>query len=276
MVLRESDPSEWSYERVEDKNSKGVERLYRGYVRSIIKLCKMDWDYPILVTGREGGGKSSWAINLGVDLDDDIEKNLEEHVFFHLETDFSSLMHKMTHSPPSVFIIDEAGVDLFSRNSMQTEQKQLVSLFIIMRQFNHIPILCLPKQRWLDSYLRDHRVVSWINVTWKGTEINRERGYAHIRMAQHGEFSDKPYWEYLFTYRFPDFPKSIEQRYKEIKRKHAMERYGPDRLDQREKIVIDSRGRGMTYQEIAKFLGVTHPTVMNIEKKAKAKMEVVT
>ena len=141
MALRTEDPPEWSYERVERRNKPEIERLYRGLVRGIRDLSMQDWDLPILDCGMEGTGKSAFAINLACDLDNDIIPHLEDHVLWDVKKDVRGLEKRIKHLDPTVFILDEAGKDLLSRNAMEKEQKQIIELAMVMREYNHILIL---------------------------------------------------------------------------------------------------------------------------------------
>jgi len=273
MVLRTEDPPDWSYEEVSHRNTPATEQLYRVYVRGIRNLSEKDWDLPILVCGREGSGKSAYALNLACDLDDDIIDNIEDHVLWNAQRDITGLELRIKRLPPSVFIMDEAGVDLMSRNSMQKEQKELVELFMIMRQYNHILILVMPKMKWLDSYLRDHRVVLWVQVNWRGPFFERQRGFSVVRYAQHDDFASVPYWSKMFSFRFPDFPMEIEEKYKRLKRDNSLMRSESDELSDRERIVLHARSQGHTLVAIGDFIGVSHTMVRKIIIKAEAKQE---
>jgi hypothetical protein len=145
-----------------------------------------------------------------------------------------------------------------------------------MRQFNHVPILVLPKMKWLDSYLRDHRVSNWIDVSWFGTDLERIRGKAVIYMSEHMAFAEKPYWGELFHFRFPNYPPEIEDRYRILKRSYTMGRYsgrGNSMLEQREEDVLAAVDRGLSRREIGAFYGVSHTAVNKWVEKAKRKQE---
>lgn len=273
MSLRTEDPPEWSYERVEYRNKPEIERLYRGMVRGIRDLSLQDWDLPILDCGMEGTGKSAFAINLACDLDDDIIPHLEDHVLWDVKKDVPKLENRIKHLSPTVFILDEAGKDLLSRNAMEKEQKQIIELAMVMREYNHILILVLPKQRWIDPYMRDHRVTLWAQVYWVGSFFNRERGYVRLRYATHDDFASSAYWNPIFTMRFPNFPPEIEEKYKTLKRLNSLARSEPDELTEMEKIVLNAKSQGKTLRQIGDFLGYSHTGVRKIILSAEEKQK---
>ena len=271
MVLRTEDPEIWSIERCEKRNNIAHERMYKGWVRTIRYMCLNDWDWPVVVTGLEGTGKSAFALNLACDLDDGIETNLKEHIIWDLDDDFIS---KIIHSKPSAFVLDEAGVDLFSRDFMKEKTKEIIRLVILMRQFNHVPIIVLPKLKWLDSYLRDHRVNNWADVGWFGGRLNRQRGKVTVYFSEHHPMGSAPYWDELFSTRYADFPPSISEAYKVQKRLYTENRFLSNKksnLTPREEDILEAKKRGKKNVEIARYYNVSRVAVTkwfhNIEKK---------
>ena len=257
MALRTEDPDVWSIERCEKRNNSTHERMYRGWVRTIRYMCEKDWDWPIIVTGLEGTGKSAFAVNLACDLDEGVEKDLDKHIIWDLDDRF---IEKIVKTEPSAFVLDEAGVDLFSRDFMKEKTKEIIRLVIIMRQFNHVPIIVLPKMKWLDSYLRDHRVQNWADIGVFGGSLFRERGKATVYLSEHHPMGSAPYWNELFKVRFANFSPTVINRYKELKSIYTEERFISTTkvvLSSKEEDMLNAKERGMTYAEIGRYYGVS-------------------
>jgi len=110
-----------------------------------------DMDHFIVVTGREGSGKSTFAIQMACALDPNW--NLDKLLY-----EPSQLVNLVkTSKKGDCLILDEGNLFLFSRESMSSDNRLMVKLFALMRQKNLILIINVPNFFTLDSYIRDHR-----------------------------------------------------------------------------------------------------------------------
>jgi len=169
---------------------------FLNYMENWYKFVKhtirSDLDYIEIVSGTEGSGKSTFAIFKMIWLLENAKRELDSGEVEYLpinqhqlklweDGDFSSLvqeyiflsakdfLHKIwayrqQRYKNAIIIIDEAGRELFARESMRKVNKLLVKFFITARFLNNIYFLCVPKPKYLDIYIREERanLISWI------------------------------------------------------------------------------------------------------------------
>lgn len=140
---------------------------------------RQDYDCVIAITGSEGVGKSSLAIRLGREIDDDfkMEKNI---LFSPIETEVKDAVTKLPKY--SVIILDEAIKVLYKLNWNTKLQKMLNTLYTLCRKENKVTILCIPRLTDLSEMFRNHRVKIWIHIS--------RRGCALIFLKNDSPFSD--------------------------------------------------------------------------------------
>jgi hypothetical protein len=63
-----------------------------------------------------------------------------------------------------VFILDEGGDLLFSRNSQTRESKLIVRMLQMSRIYNHTLLIAAPNIHWVDLYIRGHRTLVYGHV----------------------------------------------------------------------------------------------------------------
>lgn len=129
-------------------------------------ITKHDEDYFIVISGREGSGKSTLAIQIASVLSPNF--GLKNICYKPID-----LIRGIRYAKKGdVFVLDEGNLFLFSRESMSTDNKFMLKLFALMRQKNLCLIICVPNFFTIDSYVRDHRVNSLINIHRKGSFTN--------------------------------------------------------------------------------------------------------
>lgn len=247
--------------RPEDAN------LYAGLIAEIRQLQRDDWDAVIAITGPEGSGKSALAVNMARDIDNDVVQNLKKHIVY----DGQELKSLVFSLPPSAIVVDEGGLDFFSRDALDKNTKELVKMVMIMRMQNMVPIVVLPNLRWLDTYLREHRIKTLIKVWTVKQGIRHIRGFATVYRAKRGDFSKGTYWEPIFDFTFPDFPAEIRAEYMKLKKDSMLERmYSPGQDQLRDYVkrangIRLKKGQTRLYQgQIADIFGVTQPRISQI------------
>lgn len=269
MIRNVFDDSPLSIERVD--NIKRSSDLYHGFIYDLRQQHKDDWDVIIIITGLEGSGKSSLAVNLACDLDNDVIDNFEDHVVWS-----GDKLNKLIFSKdPSAFVHDEGGLDFFSRDAMGKETKELIKMVMTMRAQNHIPILVLPNLNWLDSYLREHRIGIWVKVWTVKNGLRKERGFATVYTASRGDFQKKTFWNNQFTFRFPDFPPEVERKYKHLKKANMLERMVGSPIDDRSTYIVRAANPkyGLKQSDIAEIFGLSQPRISQTLKEAKDILE---
>lgn len=122
-------------------------------VHLLKQLQKQNDDAMLLIDGPEGSGKSTVAFQLATAIDPNWKPETG------LIIDFEDWEQLYDLGTGRVFILDEGGDLMFSRDSMGRENKLVVRMFQMARIFNHIIIVCCPNIHWVDLYVRDHRAL---------------------------------------------------------------------------------------------------------------------
>jgi energy-coupling factor transporter ATP-binding protein EcfA2 len=160
-----------------------------------------DSDHFIVLAGKEGCGKSTFAIQIASLLDPTFNIN---RVCFKM-TDYIDRLRNS--KPGQAFILDEGNMFLFNREAYSDDNRFMVKLFALMRQKNLITIICVPNFFTLDSYVRLHRVDTLIYISKRGKYIGYVKGAIKIvskegqRTNRMGGFKlrDGTYWPGYFT-----------------------------------------------------------------------------
>lgn len=133
-----------------------------GYLKKnldgIKQIVKKDWDFVFCIDGMEGGGKSTFALQMALYLDPKL--TLEQVVFS--ADDFERQI--IGAEKFSAVVYDEAITGLYSREAMQYINTTLTKLLAQIRQKNLFIFVIIPTFFDLDKY-----VAMW-----------RSRGLFHI------------------------------------------------------------------------------------------------
>ena len=119
-----------------------IKKSIKTLARLIRKRLREDWDVVIAVTGQEGCGKSTLAIELGMAVDKNFD--LEQNIIYI--PDYKLIAKKITEELKkySVLIIDEAIKTMYKRRWQARAQIFLNQLYSICRKQNIATILCMP------------------------------------------------------------------------------------------------------------------------------------
>lgn len=121
-------------------------------------VLKKDFDSFLIVTGREGFGKSTLAAQIAFYLDPTF--NLSRCCF--TADQFEDTVVKAKKFEAIVF--DETMGYLSSRGAMSSFNRQLIKIFSEMRSKNLFVLLCIPNFFELDRYPAMHRATGLIHV----------------------------------------------------------------------------------------------------------------
>ena len=134
----------------------GSHKFYMdGYLKAILDDLKSNlekkYDAFIIVSGREGFGKSTLASQIAVYMDNDY--NLDRCCFTPRQ--FVETVKKATRGQAVVF--DETMGFLSSRGAMSSFNRDLIKVFSEMRYKGLVIILCIPNFFEMDRYPALHR-----------------------------------------------------------------------------------------------------------------------
>lgn len=158
----------------------------------IREKIRQDWDWPVVVSGYEGTGKSTMAFVLCKKVDP--EFTIDSVVFDH-----KALCQRLATYPKyRAILLDEAGQSLFSREAITAVNREIVKALMMVRARNLFFVMCIPNFRWLDSYVREHRTRTRVEVYTLGGA----RGWADFYRPIRDRFKPTTFWKPLYTYRF--------------------------------------------------------------------------
>lgn len=171
------------------------------------------WDYPSLISflkanaksngdnvlvfdGPEGAGKSTAAMHLVLDLDEDFDP-LEDTIF-----DFEDFVDKFqSQQRGRTYLLDEGGNLAFNRDFSKGENKLLVKLLMMSRIINATLVINCPRFDSLDLYVREHRCRIRIHVPAYFSPYGMVRGKAIVKWRVTTE-TGMSWWEDVFELRF--------------------------------------------------------------------------
>lgn len=142
-----------------------------------LKRVKADKDVALGISGYEGDGKSTLAVNILIETlleqgksEEEILANFDNYMIYSPNKDemFKKITRPEKYAPINS---DEAVKALYKLNWASTSQKFLNMLFQLCRKENKINILCIPRFTDLNEYFRNHRIMFWIHILETGTAV---------------------------------------------------------------------------------------------------------
>lgn len=218
-----------------------------------LKLAQA-YDSLILVTGKVGQGKSTFAYDLATRIDKnfDIGKN-----FCYTFEDAMETIK--TAKAGDVIWMDEATLSANSRTSMSKENIILTQILDIIRAKGLIFIMCIPSYNSLDIRIRSERtdyVIDVRQMKFKKDEKPR-RGYFLLQRVVRDN-RDRAYTLPLGYGMFKDMPQDVKDVYLKIK----MGSLDNQLLDMNVKGLIEGSRAVKTVYKTIKFLDQYYPLVL--------------
>lgn len=164
-----------------------------------------DRDHFVLIVGKEGLGKSTFAIQIGSWVDPEFSN---DNIAFTPQDYVAKLKHA---KKGSIIVLDEGGVATFSREALTQSNINMVKLFMLQRQMNVSVIACCPSFWDIDTYLRRHRINTLIRLISPGAycgylpkavSIINELGYSKKPLTKI-RVPNGSFWHGKFNKRFP-------------------------------------------------------------------------
>lgn len=247
----------------------------------IPSLNKKDKDFVLAIDGKEGSGKSTFALQIGKYIDNSLDLS---RVVFDGESFRTAILNA---KKGQVVIFDEAFTGLSSRAALSSVNRALVSLMMQMRQKNLMVIMVLPTFFLLDKYVALFRARALIHVY----ESSRRRGYFRVynsRLKKTLYLTGKKDYSYSHKYVRTKFrgrfygvfalgDDELEEKYKEGKGKALQETEknpmtsGQVKYKEQRDLVIYCLRKytNFTYQQLTNYLddydlGISMPQVAKI------------
>jgi len=235
-----------------------------GYLKSNLDLLaqslKKDYDFFVIVDGRERFGKSTLASQIAYYLDPTY--NLDRCVF--TADQFAEAVEKAKRYQAIVF--DEAHGYLGSRSSMSAFNRRLIKIMTEMGSKNLIIILCLPNFFELDKYPAIWRSSCLIHIYQRARFC-----FFNFKKKQDLYLKGKRFYAYNvsadFHGSFVRFFPLDKEKYEAKKLKSVAEHERSNSKELRYSKIITtllkfiSKNMSITQQELADLTGLTHPAV---------------
>jgi len=158
----------------------------------IRKRLTLDQDACVAVTGDEGTGKSSLAIQLAMSMDNLFQ--LQRNVIFSPKYD--AIKSAMTNLPPFTPVIADEAIKALYKSFWQNRAQKMLNMFMALaRQENKLLLLLIPKLSDLNPFFRNRRVMCWIHII-RGINKEEKEGKAIIFMKTKSPFAEDDIWHY--------------------------------------------------------------------------------
>lgn len=200
-------------------------------------ICEtLNQDFPILVTGSEGSGKSTIAILVAAYLDADF--SFSENMIYtfdagpHSMTEFA---RKYLTTPYKAPVYDEAVSILFSQSHNSKQSKECQEWFKLKRECKHFDILVIPSYWDMVKDIRERRakamIYTYLEKIKAGSHISIKHRFAYFTGEALTDLSESPVAQKRFrtpqklfktvrpsfTGEFPGLPAEMEKEYRSMK-----------------------------------------------------------
>jgi len=241
-----------------------------GYLKAnldhVKKNVKKDYDAFILVTGREGFGKSTIADQIALYCDPTY--NLSRCCFTSAQ--FQQACEDAEKYQAIVF--DETMGFLSARGAMSKFNKDLIKIMSEMRSKNLFVILCIPNFFEMDKYPAIHRSTGLIHVYKRGSFMSYD-----YRKKKSLYLKGKKFYAYNVSGNFRGkFVKHFhldKEKYEE-KKQEAINTWS--KVNDKERLLIKQRNvcikwirehGNLTNDEIGEIIGLTKSSITRITKE---------
>jgi hypothetical protein len=187
------------------------------------KITTEDNDHFTIVSGLEGSGKTVLALILAAMVSPTFSM---VHICFSVD-DFIRIVKKAKKG--DTILLDEGAIFLFSREIMTKTNRRVVKSLNLMRQLNLHIICCIPNFYNLDTYVRKHRVDTFLYIrdskrTYRGITKQGIRIINEVESSVKDVMNVKmPYgcfWDGYWTKCYPNINDLTEEAYRTKKRNH--------------------------------------------------------
>lgn len=242
-----------------------MERKEVGYQfdSELIGRCYFIWkklqenrDHFMIISGPEGEGKSWTALKVCSWIDPGFN---HQRICFTYEELIRAL--RVAEKGQSI-LIDEGAMSLYSREAMTKTTRILTKVFMIMRQKNLFICICIPNFHLLDSYVRDHRCGTLLQIDRRGY-YKAYVGHAIKRISIKGRKFKAvssirvplgTFWDGVSN---ASFPRNIDEGLYNEKKKLHMDKVFEDLDKESDQTLIPSA-------KLAKKIGVTPESITNM------------
>jgi len=150
----------------------------KRWMDGFVARAKMDNDMVLAITGEEGSGKSSLALQMAAYMDPAFDP--VKQVVFSGDQFARTAVDLPKYS---AIILDESISGGFSRDAGAGTNKRLAKFLTVSRELNLLCFILWPNIRWLDPILKEHRCKWNVHIEKR----NRDSAFAWVRQLRDGE-----------------------------------------------------------------------------------------
>lgn len=220
----------------------------------------LEWDFPVLLTGGRGSGKSMLAQRVARTHDPNLK--LDAIIF-----EAKQFAERFQNNPPGAqIIVDESVWGMYAAEWMSRLQVYFVKILDIGRAKRQIVYFLTPDRHHLNKKIRDDIPQLWLHVTApKGI-----RGWCEVRTVDRDNPFYGTWWKPYFAFTFTACKDEFWQRY-ETKKSEFLSYATDYKKQMRADNLMDQVIRNLTTMkysttQIGKILGVSQPTVSRHQK----------
>lgn len=240
------------------------------------------YDNFVLVTGKEGTGKSSLVYNVAKKYSElwDEKLDLKKSLIFTFDQLLDTIIED---EGQHVYWLDELTNIANSRSWASPENKYFVKILETIRSQGKTIIGCIPHWQRADLYVREFRTafrLEALEMEW-GSMRKAARGF--FELLEPTEFDDNP-WRSLGYGRFDKMPPDVAAEYERIKNRNfrseaikikeerELSKQTGDSYQAKANMIlymVDSCG--LSYRQVSEISGIPYSTVKNIAWKEHGK-----
>lgn len=139
-------------------------------VSLIMEPITLDWDMAVMITGREGVGKSSLIAELCSKIDNKDYRWVFENNFIY-STSEREVEDKFNNKNIRCLAHDEAIKSFLNTEHYSRLAHYFTKLFTTCRSANKVNFFAIPRKANLLKFLREGRCYYWIHVDFRGVAV---------------------------------------------------------------------------------------------------------
>ena len=187
--------------------------IFQGMLEEMRYSVSQKFDNIVLISGREGSGKSSLAYHICKALGD---FNLEDGYIYNFDEFLDALRNN--EEKGSIFWLDEASNIASRHDWMKADNKAFIQILEMFRSKSYTLVMCIPSEDRIDNYVRNFRARFKIRCkikSWRDGEIP-QRGYYELYRVLPQEYGNA-YNDLVGYGKFPPMPVAVDRVYQSIK-----------------------------------------------------------
>lgn len=239
-------------------------------------LDKLDYDYPLIIVGDTGNGKSMLALHIYELYMKTLQKkplNIRD-----ISVDrFLWVQNFQNLSRADCNIFDEGATGLYSKDSMNKFAKTLEKLYQVFRKKNFFSIILIPDFFMITKFFRDHRARGLIWVNKRGEfKFYSKRSIKYINAFNENKVHKRLNCvRATFTGSFPDYRGVLREPYDSMAQasvtkilNEVVDEFDPNQTkkkeSERDAIINRMSDKGRSHQYIADELGLSRSRISQI------------